>query len=157
MVKGAASQVLQVPPLKSGVYLGYSVCFDVYRYSSCTLRKSSPITPGIRRLNKLRSSRLCPIWSDGIPIFLYCGCSSSNDRIRNILFSVWFIHSPYFFGALFQKQVSSLVISSGASVRLSMTFEGHHGSCLHPYSSRSKTGIQGHEAGSVPAPLQIQH
>ena len=30
MVKGAASQVLQVPPLKSGVYLGYSVCFDVY-------------------------------------------------------------------------------------------------------------------------------
>ena len=33
MVKGAASQVLQVPPLKSGVYLGYGVCFDVYKCS----------------------------------------------------------------------------------------------------------------------------
>ena len=40
MVKGAASQVLQVPPLKSGVYLGYSVCFDVYDKTHNTEEKN---------------------------------------------------------------------------------------------------------------------
>ena len=49
MVKGAASQVLQVPPLKSGVYLGYSVCFDVY---------DDPACPGITRSRQAVSNLL---------------------------------------------------------------------------------------------------
>ena len=57
MVKGAASQVLQVPPLKSGVYLGYSVCFDVYE-SPLYLRQ---YTMSLRFLPEQVEMHLC-IW-----------------------------------------------------------------------------------------------
>lgn len=55
MVKGAASQVLQVPPLKSGVYLGYSVCFDVYE-SPLYLRQ---YTMSLRFLPEQVETHLC--------------------------------------------------------------------------------------------------
>ena len=61
------------------------------RYSSCTLRKSSPAGRGGRIFIRLRSRFFCLSSSSGIFMSLYCGSSDSSSFIRYSRFSSWVI------------------------------------------------------------------